>query len=183
MLACIAGVVCSEDEAPTDGYNLLTPQHLDDDGSLALDGDVDEGAWCAWLTLEPDASVSELEAAAEASRVALRLESKSRGARALPLRSGLDETLSVLGGLVFTCSGRGARFHNLKPNRDSLALRAGRRNLPLVGCFCNGEIGPPPFRERGGGTVAEGEAHVAGFTCSAVVLRLDGAEDAQNPPV
>ena len=34
-----------------------------------------------------------------------------------------------------------------------------------------------------GGTVAEGEAHVAGFTCSAVVLRLDGAEDAQNPPV
>ena len=172
-----------EDEAPVDGYNLLTPQHLDDDGSLALDGDVDEGAWCAWLTLEPDASVSELEAAAEASRVALRLESKSRGARALPLRSGLDETLSVLGGLVFTCSGRGARFHNLKPNRDSLALRAGRRNLPLVGCFCNGEIGPPPFRERGGGTVAEGEAHVAGFTCSAVVLRLDGAEDAQNPPV
>ena len=89
----------------------------------------------------------------------------------------------VLGGLVFTCSGRGARFHNLKPNRDSLALRAGRRNLPLVGCFCNGEIGPPPFRERGGGTVAEGEAHVAGFTCSAVVLRLDGAEDAQPPPV
>ena len=64
---------------------------------MALDGDVDEGAWCAWLTLEPDASVSELEAAAEASRVALRLESKSRGARALPLRSGLDETLSVLG--------------------------------------------------------------------------------------
>ena len=101
----------------------------------------------------------------------------------MPLRSGLDETLSVLGGLVFTCSGRGARFHNLKPNRDSLALRAGRRNLPLVGCFCNGEIGPPPFRERGGGTVAEGEAHVAGFTCSAVVLRLDGAEDAQNPPL
>lgn len=170
-----------EEQAPVDGYNLLTPQHLDDDGTLALDGDVNQDAWCAWLTLEPDASVAELEAAAEASRIQLRLESKSRGARALPLRSGLDDTLSVLGGLVFTCSGRGARFHSGLPNRDSLALRAGRRGLPLCGAFCNGEIGPPPFREQGGGAVAEGEAHVAGFTCSAVVLRLDGAEALTAP--
>ena len=33
------------------------------------------------------------------------------------------------------------------------------------------------------GEESEGEAHGAGFTCSGVVLRLDGAEDAQNPPV
>ena len=34
---------------PTTGYNLLSPQHLDDEGNLVLDGDVPEGALCASL--------------------------------------------------------------------------------------------------------------------------------------
>lgn len=166
----------SDGAVETTGFNLLSPQHLDDDGAVALDGDVPEGARAAWHTLDAAASVKELEAAAEASRVALRLA----GARAAALRGGLDETLSVLGAIVFTCSGRGTNFHRA-PDRDSAALRAGQPRLPIVGCFCNGEIGPPPFHEMGGGTSSEADPHIAGFTCSSVICRLDGADDMDEP--
>ena len=98
------------------------------------------GAACAWHTLDAAASTRELEAAAAASRVALRIDRRDRNDAALPLHVGLDETLSVLGGVVFTCCGRGSGFHG-GPDRDSAALRAGRPGLPLAGVFCNGEIG------------------------------------------
>ena len=178
----------NDNPVPTTGFDLLSPQHLDDDGAVAVDGDVAEGATAAWHTLCAVASTRELEAAAEASRVALRLakQDKARDVgekseHALPLRSGLDETLSVLGCVVFTCSGRGTHFHKAR-NKDSLALRAGQPKLPIVGCFCNGEIGPPPFHERGGGTSSTSDPHIAGFTCSSVICRLDGADEVAAGP-
>jgi len=155
------------------GFALLAPANVDEHGlavdssGVGLSSPLESGDVAAWFTLSAAASRSELRRAAAACRSDLRLGR-------VPLRGGLDDTLSVLGGLVFTCCGRGQNFHNAK-NCDSDALAQNGRGLPLVGCFCNGEIGPPPFDEFGGGTSTKANTVLSGYTCQAAILRLDGA--------
>lgn len=152
------------------GYSLAR-RHVDEDGALVIQGPVAADTLGAWHSLCPRASCHELRAAACACRVDLRIE---RGDGHLPLQQGIDSDLSVVGGVVFTCSGRGTGFHD-EPLRDSRSLREDMPHLPLIGVFANGEIGPPPYNELGGGTSATANSHVTGYTCQSVILRLDGA--------
>ncbi|KAJ1456819.1 hypothetical protein M885DRAFT_563714 [Pelagophyceae sp. CCMP2097] len=180
----------NDNNPPTKGYALLAPQHLEDDGALVIDDFAAEGDYVAWHTLCPRASEDECRAAlreaASEARVALKLGgcttsrqkdgAMQEDSAVVPLRFGVDTSLSVLGAVVFTCCGRGAPFHGA-PNRDSDALRDGLPRLPIAGCFANGEIGPPPFREHGGGISSDAAAHIAGFTCSSALIRVDGLVD------
>ena len=160
----------------TSGFALLNPTS-DDDHNLAidasgvgLDAPLASGDLAAWFTLSAATSRLELRQAAAACRVDLHLD----GGRRKELHRGLDVNLSVVGGLVFTCCGRGVNFHGVDL-ADSSALRHGMDvGLPLIGCFCNGEIGPPPFREFGGGTSSVANSVLSGYTCQATILRLDG---------
>ena len=62
------------------------------------------------------------------------------------------------GGLLFTCSGRGARMFGV-PNHDAGVVEDTFGKVPLAGLFCNGEIGPV------GGT-----NFVHGFTASVALF-------------
>lgn len=61
-------------------------------------------------------------------------------------------------GLVFTCSGRGARMFGV-PNHDAGVIEDTFGKVPVAGFFCNGEIGPV------GGT-----NFVHGFTASVALF-------------
>ncbi|MES1190265.1 MAG: FIST N-terminal domain-containing protein [Steroidobacter sp.] len=50
-------------------------------------------------------------------------------------------SMQAQGALLMSCTGRGANLYD-KPNHDSNAFRKALGDIPLGGCFCNGEIGP-----------------------------------------
>ena len=52
-----------------------------------------------------------------------------------------DHSGSVVGGLMFSCSGRGEGLYG-QPNFDSTLFRQYFPGIVLGGFFCNGEIGP-----------------------------------------
>lgn len=52
-----------------------------------------------------------------------------------------DDTARPLGGLLFTCNGRGMRLFK-EPHHDALAVREYLGDLPLAGFFAQGELGP-----------------------------------------
>ena len=183
--------------APIRGYELHQPMSMDA-SKVVVQADVEVGDLCVWHSLTAKASVRELESAAREAGKALRFLQKGtegtdvegkedvygdanaanavKAAKAIPLRCLSDTNIaSVVGAIAFTCCGRGARFHDGQQNMDSKALRAGMPGLPVVGIFANGEIGPPPHFELGGGVVSgELESNMAGFTCSSVICRFDG---------
>lgn len=148
-----------KDDNLDSGYALLQPQSIDQDGGLAVEGDVDVGSLAAWHVLSPKTSRAELRAAAAAANAHL--------CNSTDLRS----TPPVLGALLFTCSGRGKSFHKI-PNADSSAIRHALPNIPLIGCFANGEIGTPPFNERAGQS-ASADIDLTGFTAQSLLLRID----------
>ena len=47
----------------------------------------------------------------------------------------------IYGGFLGICGGRGQRLFGVK-NHDARAVQEQLGGLPLIGCFCNGEIGP-----------------------------------------
>lgn len=65
-----------------------------------------------------------------------------------------DATAKPLGGLLFTCNGRGSRLFG-EPHHDALAVREYLGDLPLAGFFAQGELGP-----------VAGKNFVHGFTAS-----------------
>ncbi|MCB1749756.1 MAG: FIST C-terminal domain-containing protein [Gammaproteobacteria bacterium] len=66
------------------------------------------------------------------------------------------------GGLLFSCTGRGAGLYGV-PGHDAGACRAQLGGLPLGGFFCNGEIGQ-----------VEGQPFVHGYTSALAVFRAPG---------
>lgn len=62
------------------------------------------------------------------------------------------------GALVFTCNGRGTRMFPA-PHHDATAVADVLGDIPVVGLFCNGEIGP-----------VGGRAHMHGFTATMAVF-------------
>lgn len=64
-----------------------------------------------------------------------------------------------LGGLMFSCLGRGENLYE-EPNFDSDLFRQYLGEIPLGGFFCNGEIGP-----IGGNTYLHGYTSVFGIFC------------------
>ena len=69
----------------------------------------------------------------------------------------MDEEQPPVGGLMFSCLGRGEDLYN-EQNFDSGLLRKYIRTLPLSGFFCDGEIGP-----IGGSTYLHGYTSVFGL--------------------
>ena len=65
----------------------------------------------------------------------------------------------ALGGLMFSCLGRGESLYE-EPNFDSDLFRQYLGEIPLGGFFCNGEIGP-----IGGNTYLHGYTSVFGIFC------------------
>ncbi|MGA1285352.1 MAG: FIST signal transduction protein [Prochlorothrix sp.] len=65
----------------------------------------------------------------------------------------------ALGGLMFSCLGRGENLYE-EPNFDSDLFRQYLGEIPLGGFFCNGEIGP-----IGGNTYLHGYTSVFGIFC------------------
>ena len=47
----------------------------------------------------------------------------------------------AMGGLLFTCNGRGTRLYD-RPNGDISVIQKNANHTPLAGFFCAGEIGP-----------------------------------------
>ena len=56
-------------------------------------------------------------------------------------RRGGEPPLRPAGGVVFTCNGRGQRFHE-EANAEARGLEAVLPGVPFVGMFAGGEIGP-----------------------------------------
>ena len=52
-----------------------------------------------------------------------------------------EPRLQPAGGVVFTCNGRGARFHK-EPNAEGQGLEAALPGVPFIGMFAGGEFGP-----------------------------------------
>ena len=92
----------------------------------------------------------------------LQFQVRDKDAADEELRRLCSEYLSAEGepfaGLLFTCSGRGARMFGV-PNHDAGVIEDTFGKIPLAGLFCNGEIGPV------GGT-----NFVHGFTASAALF-------------
>jgi len=70
-----------------------------------------------------------------------------------------DHSAEPLGGLLFTCNGRGTRLFS-EPHHDALAIQQTLGDLPLAGLFAQGEIGP-----------VGGRNFVHGFTASIALLQ------------
>uniref|UniRef100_A0A7S3K3S2 FIST C-domain domain-containing protein n=1 Tax=Aureoumbra lagunensis TaxID=44058 RepID=A0A7S3K3S2_9STRA len=171
----LLGVKPNNNALNPNGFALLIPQSVDEDSIIVdaskakyRDGHVATGDLVAWHTLSAEASRTELRLAARACREHLML-----GSAQSPLRQGLDESLSVLGGIVFSCCGRGRNFHG-RELADSSAIRSAIPDIPLIGIFANAEIGPPLFNEWSGGPSTRAPAKCDGYTCQASILRLDG---------
>ncbi len=64
--------------------------------------------------------------------------SATRDLRELLQAAHIDD---ALGGLLFTCTGRGTSLF-ARPHHDASAITRRRAALPLAGCFSAGEIGP-----------------------------------------
>jgi len=71
----------------------------------------------------------------DASASAIDLE------RALTSYGSSQLAAPAVAALLFSCAGRGAAFYG-QPDHDSNAFRRLIADVPLGGCFCNGEIGP-----------------------------------------
>ncbi len=69
-----------------------------------------------------------------------------------------DESFSPIGGLAFSCNGRGTRMFS-EPHHDAQLIRKELDDLPLAGFFAGGEIGP-----------VCGRNFVHGYTVSLLVL-------------
>jgi hypothetical protein len=61
-----------------------------------------------------------------------------------------EPRLQPAGGVVFTCNGRGARFHK-EPNAEGRGLEAALPGVPFIGMFAGGEFGPGPDHWAGSG--------------------------------
>lgn len=69
----------------------------------------------------------------------------------------------VVGGLLFTCNGRGEALFGMK-DHDIAAVHGAFGPIPVAGFFANGELGP-----------VAGRNFVHGFTASLLVLREGGS--------
>ena len=110
---------------------------------------------------DPDAGALALGALPRVGQT-LQFQVRDKDAADEELRRLCSDYLSAEGepfaGLLFTCSGRGARMFGV-PNHDAGVIEDTFGKIPLAGLFCNGEIGPV------GGT-----NFVHGFTASAALF-------------
>lgn len=68
-------------------------------------------------------------------------ETSAADLEALLARHAAGRTVPPVGGLLFSCLGRGAYLYG-EPDHDTNAFRRYFGEVPLGGFFCNGEIGP-----------------------------------------
>ena len=74
------------------------------------------------------------------------------------LRSTVHD-VAPLGGLIFSCNGRGLRMFDM-PDHDVRAVLEAVPETPLAGFFAAGELGP-----------VGGKSHIHGLTASIVLFR------------
>ena len=94
-----------------------------------------------------------------ALRLLVRL--KLRGAirkQARRMRTPSGLVLTLVGGLLFACNGRGIGLFGAS-DHDARAVSNHFGEIPLAGFFCNGEIGP-----------VAGRPFVHGFTASLALI-------------
>ena len=65
-----------------------------------------------------------------------------------------EPRLQPAGGVLFTCNGRGARFHKAA-NAEARGLEAALLGVPFIGMFVGGEFGPGGFLGIVGGEEGE----------------------------
>jgi small ligand-binding sensory domain FIST len=73
-----------------------------------------------------------------------------------------NATAQPIGGLLFTCNGRGTRLFS-EPNHDAQAIESCWPGLPVAGFFAQGEIGP-----------VGGRSFLHGFTASLALFSAKG---------
>ena len=77
-----------------------------------------------------------------------------------------EPRLQPAGGVVFTCNGRGVRFHK-EPNAEGRGLEAVLPGVPFIGMFAGGEFGPGDnYLLQPGGDVPGGMPADAGHSYS-----------------
>jgi small ligand-binding sensory domain FIST len=76
----------------------------------------------------------------------------------LTARKGLVSNKPIMGGLLFSCNGRGQRLFG-NPHHDITAIRKQIGDIPVAGFFAQGEIGP-----------VGGKNFLHGFTASVVLF-------------
>ncbi|MDP7034986.1 MAG: FIST C-terminal domain-containing protein [Planctomycetota bacterium] len=108
------------------------------DGSLLLSDLVRTGQTVQFQVREPDSAREDL----------LHLLNRDRSQWKTP----------PLGGLIFSCNGRGSRLFG-DPNVDISGVRSVTGNIPIAGFFAQGEIGP-----------VGGENFIHGFTASVALF-------------
>uniref|UniRef100_A0A7S2Z440 FIST C-domain domain-containing protein n=2 Tax=Eukaryota TaxID=2759 RepID=A0A7S2Z440_9CHLO len=54
---------------------------------------------------------------------------------------------SCFGGFLIICNARGSYLHSGLPDVETKVISKNLPNVPLIGFFANGEVGPMPFRE------------------------------------
>lgn len=128
------------------------------------------GAVVQFHSLSAAASRTELVLCAETMKAALKREDESRDAAAA---AADDATASrrrprqrPLGSFAAVCNGRGEAFHGPEhPAADTTAFRRGfgpDADVPVIGFFANGELGPGAAGEASGAAVHRSK--MMGFT-------------------
>lgn len=131
----------AEDEKERAQQNILA--------GLAMDENVEEHKGGSFLVRsilggDPDAGALALGALPRVGQT-LQFQVRDKDAADEELRRLCSEFQEAegepFGGLMFTCSGRGARMFGV-PNHDAGVVEEVFGKVPLAGLFCNGEIGP-----------------------------------------
>ena len=109
--------------APETGeYLIRNILSINDDGVLAIGDRIEDGQRIVFALREPDAARRDLSALLHRLR---------------PSKTGLDYQF----GLYFNCLARGRSLYN-EGGVDAALLREALPDVPLLGFFCNAEIGP-----------------------------------------
>ena len=130
------------------GYTLHNLAGATQEGYLVLTTDeFKEGDYCRMFLLDPDATREDLQLRLEAAKEKCKAQSKT-----------------VLGGLLFTCGGRGYRFYKEKAVESTLFKNAMPDNVGLSGFFAGGEIGPEALAMQNVNNDFRNKAAIQGFT-------------------
>ncbi len=129
------------------GYTLHNLRGATEEGWLVLTTDeFKTGDFCRMFLLDPDATRDDLKKRLEAAEEKCKAQSKTS-----------------LGGLLFTCGGRGYRFYKEKAVESTIFKNA-MPNTGLSGFFAGGEIGPEALAMQNVNSEFRNKAAIQGFT-------------------
>jgi small ligand-binding sensory domain FIST len=148
----------------SEGFALCNVRGALEDGTIVLmnTDEFEKGHFVQVLSLDPESSKEDLKLRLEAAKRACASQSKQ-----------------VLGGLLFTCSGRGKRFYKVADVESNL-FRDAMPDVGMSGFFAGGEIGPeamamlPPDSEFRRGAAVQGFTAVYGVFFTPLYTVPDG---------